>query len=65
MSRETALWSLRGADTDSVAIIDGSGLSRLNRLTPWFLSDVLAWMARSPNGALYASLFPKVGQRVP
>lgn len=62
VSRETALWSLRGADTDSVAIIDGSGLSRLNRLTPWFLSDVLAWMARSPNGALYASLFPKVGQ---
>lgn len=59
--RELALWALRGADTDSVTIIDGSGLSRLNRITPWFLADVLAWMARSPNAAEYAALFPRVG----
>lgn len=61
-SRETALWALRGADTDSVTIIDGSGLSRLNRITPWFLSDVLSWMARSPRAVEYASLFPRVGR---
>lgn len=62
VAREAALWMLRGADIDSVTIIDGSGLSRLNRLTPWFLSDVLAWMARSPRAVEYASLFPKVGR---
>lgn len=60
--RELSLWALRGADTDSVNIIDGSGLSRLNRITPWFLADVLAWMARSPNAAEYAALFPRVGR---
>lgn len=62
VAREKALWGLRGADTDSICIIDGSGLSRLNRLTPWFLSDVLAWMARSPYAASYAYLFPRVGR---
>ncbi|MBD5345957.1 MAG: D-alanyl-D-alanine carboxypeptidase/D-alanyl-D-alanine-endopeptidase [Bacteroides sp.] len=61
-TRELTLWSLRGADTDSVVIIDGSGLSRLNRLTPWFLADVLSWMARSPMAADYAASFPKVGR---
>lgn len=60
--RELALWALRGADTDSVNIVDGSGLSRLNRITPWFLADVLAWMARSPNAAEYATMFPRVGR---
>ncbi|MDE6279761.1 MAG: D-alanyl-D-alanine carboxypeptidase/D-alanyl-D-alanine-endopeptidase, partial [Paramuribaculum sp.] len=30
---EMSLWKLRGCDTDEVAIYDGSGLSRLNRLT--------------------------------
>lgn len=61
-TRETTLWGLRGADTDSIRIIDGSGLSRLNRLTPWFLADVLAWMARSPRADQYTALFPKVGE---
>ncbi len=62
VSREKALWQLRGADTDSVTIIDGSGLSRLNRVTPWFMADVLTWMARSPFAKEYAGLFPKVGR---
>ncbi|MCM1117041.1 MAG: D-alanyl-D-alanine carboxypeptidase/D-alanyl-D-alanine-endopeptidase [Pseudoflavonifractor sp.] len=61
-TRETDLWKLRGADLDSVRIVDGSGLSRLNRLTPWFLADVLTWMARSPKGEEYATLFPRVGR---
>lgn len=61
VARETLLWKLRGADVDSIAIIDGSGLSRLNRVTPWFISDVLLWMARSDYAAQYASLFPRVG----
>lgn len=61
-SRELMLWELRGADTDSVTIMDGSGLSRLNRITPWFLADVLTWMARSPKAEIYTGLFPRVGR---
>lgn len=62
VSRVKDLWQQRGADTDSVTIIDGSGLSRLNRVTPWFMADVLTWMARSSFAKEYASLFPKVGR---
>lgn len=60
--RELALWSLRGVDTDSVDIVDGSGLSRLNRVTTWFMADVMSWMARSPKSEQYVSLFPLVGR---
>lgn len=60
--RELALWQLREADTDSVAIYDGSGLSRLNRVTPWFMADILAWMARSPKATEYVGLFPLAGR---
>lgn len=58
---EMSLWKLRGCDTDDVMIYDGSGLSRLNRLTPYFMADVLRFTSLSPRGVLYASLFPKAG----
>lgn len=58
---ELKLWKLRGADTTDIVIEDGSGLSRNNRVTAYFMADVLGWMAESPKGALFASLFPRVG----
>lgn len=58
---ELSLWKLRGCDTDDVTVYDGSGLSRLDRLTPYFMADVLRYTALSPRGVLYASLFPKAG----
>lgn len=61
-ARESILWKLRGVDTDSVSIIDGSGLSRLNRVTTWFMADVMSWMARSPKAVQYVGLFPLVGR---
>ncbi|MBD5308584.1 MAG: D-alanyl-D-alanine carboxypeptidase/D-alanyl-D-alanine-endopeptidase [Bacteroides sp.] len=60
--RELALWRLKGADTDGVKIIDGSGLSRNDRLTPLFIADVLQLMALSPRGMTYARLFPIAGK---
>ncbi len=59
---EMSLWKLRGCDTDGAAIYDGSGLSRLDRLTPYFMADVLRYTALSPRGVLYASLFPRAGR---
>lgn len=58
---EMKLWNLRGDDTLSVRIEDGSGLSRNDRVTGDFMIGVLQWMAVSPKGALYASLFPRAG----
>lgn len=60
--REIALWKLKGADTESIVIADGSGLSRNDRLTPLFLADVLEKMALGPRGLAYARLFPIAGR---
>lgn len=60
--RELALWRLKGADTEGIRIIDGSGLSRNDRLTPIFIADVLQLMALSPRGMTYARLFPIAGK---
>lgn len=53
------LWKKRKAAVDSVTIVDGSGLSRTNRLTARFMSDMLGNMSRNP---YYASFFPLAGQ---
>lgn len=52
-------WKRRGADTGGVKIVDGSGLSRSNRVTARFVTDVLRDMADNP---YYASFFPLAGQ---
>ena len=44
---------------DDVVIIDGSGLSRSNRVTADFMGEVLSNMSGNPN---YASFFPLAGQ---
>lgn len=53
------LWKNRKCATDSIVIVDGSGLSRTNKLTARFMSDMLSNMSRNP---YYASFFPLAGQ---
>ncbi len=52
-------WRLRGAPMKGVWIVDGSGLSRANRVTARFMGAVLRKMASNP---YYASFFPLAGQ---
>lgn len=60
---EREIWSTRGVDVKDIAIRDGSGLSRDNRLTAYFLADVLAWMVKHANkDNVFVNLFPAAGQ---
>lgn len=61
VAHEMSLWDLRGIDTEAIYIEDGSGLSRRDRFTPYFMADVLAWMAMHGNATDYVNLFPKAG----
>ncbi len=56
---ELKYWKRHHADMEGVRIVDGSGLSRTNRITANFMSDVLRHMAGNP---YYASFFPLAGQ---
>lgn len=56
---ELNYWKRHKAPTDGVKIVDGSGLSRSNRMTARFMTHVLRNMARDP---WYASFFPLAGQ---
>lgn len=58
-SKEYAMWKKRNMPLDGVTIIDGSGLSRSNRVTANFMTSVLSSMA---NNEVYASFFPLAGQ---
>ena len=55
---EVSFWKRRRLPVEGVRIVDGSGLSRTNRLTPVFLGKLLAKMATNP---YYASFFPLAG----
>lgn len=55
---EMDTWKYKGADMAGVWIVDGSGLSRQNRLTARFLADVLAKMAYNVD---FVSFFPLAG----
>lgn len=61
LEREMMLWELRDIDTEQIVLEDGSGLSRGDRLTPYFMADVLVWMASHYRAPEYASLFPRAG----
>lgn len=52
-------WKKLGLDLKGVKLVDGSGLSRDNRVTASFMADILARMATDPD---YASFFPLAGQ---
>lgn len=52
-------WRSLGLNLNNVRMLDGSGLSRDDRLTADFLSQVLAYMSDEP---YYASFFPLAGE---
>lgn len=56
---EMDYWRRQGVDMTHVNVVDGSGLSRSNRLTAKFLGQVLQKMASNVN---YVSYFPLAGQ---
>ena len=59
-AREAAkVWKKRDIPLSGVCIVDGSGLSRSNRLTAAFLTGILTDMA---DNVEYASFFPLAGQ---
>lgn len=55
----TDFWKSKKVPMDGVRIVDGSGLSRSNRLTANFMASALQSMANNP---YYASFFPLAGQ---
>ncbi|MCI9607955.1 MAG: D-alanyl-D-alanine carboxypeptidase/D-alanyl-D-alanine-endopeptidase [Muribaculaceae bacterium] len=61
VENELRIWNLRDIDTQGVNLEDGSGLSRNDRLTPYFMGDMLVWMASHHNATDYVNLFPKAG----
>lgn len=58
-NREYAFWVEKKVPMTGVEIVDGSGLSRLNRVTAEFMSGILTRMS---GDATYASFFPLAGQ---
>lgn len=57
--REMEKWRSEGMPLDGVVIVDGSGLSRSNRVTADFMGSLLRKMSDNPD---YASFFPLAGQ---
>ncbi len=55
----TELWKRRHAPMEGVVLVDGSGLSRENRVTANFMTHVLKTMKEDVE---YASFFPLAGQ---
>lgn len=62
IKRELNFWKNNGVATDFIKIADGSGLARVDRVTPKFMGQVLKYMAKSNMSSTYVSLFPKVGR---
>lgn len=61
LEAENNLWKSRGLHPEYNRILDGSGLSRANAISPHFLGDVLEWMAKSEMSSRFVSLFPVAG----
>lgn len=62
IKNEINMWNFRGLDTKYISINDGCGISRINKLTPQFISDVMMWMATSKYNNDYVYLFPRAGK---
>lgn len=56
---EKEFWGKRGLDTGGFTIVDGSGLSRSNRVSAQFIEGVLKEMGNDPD---FASFLPLAGQ---
>lgn len=61
LAEERKIWAADALNTHGVSLVDGSGLSRDDRMPARFLGDVLRSMASSEAGAAYAGLFPRAG----
>jgi D-alanyl-D-alanine carboxypeptidase/D-alanyl-D-alanine-endopeptidase (penicillin-binding protein 4) len=51
-----------GIDCSGLAVVDGSGLSHLNRVTPAQLAAVFLAVDRTPDGPLFRQTLPQGGQ---
>ena len=58
IAEEQAVWAMHGISAHGVNIVDGSGLSRENRLTARFLGDINRRMLGDEFGDELLSLFP-------
>lgn len=67
-SRQAGLEELKqflneaGVKTGDIFLRDGSGLSRLNLLTPAAIAQLLVYMNQSPNAAAWRGLLPVAGE---
>ncbi len=61
IAEENAVWAMNGISAHGVNIVDGSGLSRDNRLTARFLGEINRHMLGEEYGSEYLSLFPLAG----
>lgn len=61
ITEENAVWTMAGISAHGVTIVDGSGLSRDNRLTARFLRDIYKYMMSEEFADDYTSLFPRAG----
>ena len=50
-----------GISKDSIDILDGSGLSAADRITPRALVTILRWTAQQPYGAAFIAALPRAG----
>lgn len=62
LAAERAVLADAGISLSHAKLVDGSGLARVDRVTPRLMSEVLAWMASGENASLYTSFFPVVGR---
>ncbi|MCH5219517.1 MAG: D-alanyl-D-alanine carboxypeptidase [Muribaculaceae bacterium] len=61
LDTQSKLWSSRGLQPEFNRIYDGSGLSRINNISPRYLGQVLEWMVKSEYRERYLGLFPVSG----
>lgn len=62
LTKESNLWKSRGLQPQYVNVLDGSGLSRANAISPVYMASMLEWMARSDMAQRYVNVFPVAGE---
>jgi D-alanyl-D-alanine carboxypeptidase/D-alanyl-D-alanine-endopeptidase (penicillin-binding protein 4) len=58
---ETEFFKTAGMDVDALRIADGSGLSRLDSVSPRNITTLLKYMYRHPNSKVYIDSLPIAG----
>lgn len=61
LDEQRQIWAQLGLLPFKVNVVDGSGLSRSNRLTGKFMTTLLTTMSFADNARAYTSLFPRAG----